>query len=189
MIDISKLSSRYEIRYMQESDAGEILCFCLQNEQYYRYCGKQPTRELIQNDLSALPPGKTAEEKHYVGFYDGRQLVAIMDLIDGYPSDDCGFIGFFMMNKQLQGRQIGSFIIREVCDYLRRAGFRAVLLGIDKGNPQSTHFWKKNGFIVIRESHREDGTILVAEKIIQEEPSRVKRVILHGSDVMAGFTE
>jgi hypothetical protein len=38
------------------------------------------------------------------------------------------------------------------------------MLGIDKENPQSNHFWKKNGFDVIRVVEREDGTILVAKK-------------------------
>lgn len=166
MIDVSKLSSRYEVRHMQDCDTRKILCLCLENEQYYRYCGKQPTRELIQSDLRALPPGKTAEAKHYIGLFEGEQLIAVMDLIDGYPSEDCGFIGFFMMNKQLQGRQIGSFIVQEACNYLKQAGLRAVQLGIDKGNPQSTHFWKKNGFAVIREVSRTDETILVAEKLL-----------------------
>ena len=38
------------------------------------------------------------------------------------------------------------------------------MLGIDKNNPQSNHFWRKNGFEVIREVVQEEGTILVAEK-------------------------
>ena len=37
-------------------------------------------------------------------------------------------------------------------------------LGIDKDNPQSNHFWRKNGFEVIREVEIEEGIILVAEK-------------------------
>ena len=37
-------------------------------------------------------------------------------------------------------------------------------LGIDKDNPQSNRFWKKNGFEVIREVKQENGTVLVAEK-------------------------
>ena len=40
------------------------------------------------------------------------------------------------------------------------------LLGIDKENPQSNHFWAKNGFSVIREVEQDEGTILVAEKCL-----------------------
>ena len=41
-----------------------------------------------------------------------------------------------------------------------------VRLGIDKGNPQSNHFWNKNGFLVIKEVDQDGGTILVAEKTL-----------------------
>ena len=166
MFDISKLSTHYRVRFMNDSDADDILCFCLQNTQYYQYCGKQPSRELVVNDLHITPPDTPASAKYYVGFYDHDVLVAIMDLIDGYPSSDAAYIGFFMMNKQLQGNQIGTGIIQEVCQYIKETGIKRVLLGIDKGNPQSTHFWKKNGFSVIREVEQDDATILVAVKTL-----------------------
>ena len=164
MLDLSELSARYHVRHMNDSDADAILDFCLRNDQYYRYCGKQPSRELILHDLHVTPPNTSSESKHYVGFYDKGVLVAIMDLIDGYPDSDSAFIGFFMMNRQLQGRQIGTRIVQEVCACLKESGLKKVLLGIDKDNPQSNHFWVKNGFSVIREVEREEGTILMAGK-------------------------
>ena len=164
MFDLSKLSTQYHVRPMHDADADAILAFCLQNDQYYRYCGKQPSRELILHDLRITPPNTSADAKYYVGFYDGEILVAILDLIDGYPDSDTAFVGFFMMNRQLQGRQIGTRIIQELCLYLKETGLKRVLLGIDKENPQSNAFWAKNGFSVIREVEQEEGTILVAAK-------------------------
>ena len=147
MFDISKLSTHYCVRYMSDSDADALLAFCLRNDQYYRYCGKQPSRELILHDLHITPPNTSADAK-----------------IDGYPDSDTAFIGFFMMNRQLQGRQIGTSIIQELFLYLKKAGLKRVLLGIDKENPQSNAFWAKNGFSVIREVEQEEGAILLAEK-------------------------
>ncbi len=164
MFDLSKLSPRYHVRSMNDSDADTLLEFCLQNDQYYRYCGKQPSRALILHDLHITPPNTSADAKYYVGFYEGEALVAIMDLIEGYPDRDTAFLGFFMMNRQLQGRQIGTHIIQSLCRYLKEAGLKRVLLGIDKENPQSNAFWAKNGFAVIREAAQAEGVILVAEK-------------------------
>ena len=87
-----------------------------------------------------------------------------MDLVDGYPSPDAAYIGFFMMNPQYQGKQIGTAIIDEVIDYLLSTGKTSVRLAIDKGNPQSTHFWKKNGFDVLSEADVNGWTKLVAER-------------------------
>ena len=164
MLDISRLNERYGVRRMKDPDADDILELCRQNTQFYRYCGRQPSRALVLNDLHITPPGIDAASKYYVGFYDGAVLVAIMDLIDGYPEADCAYIGFFMVNKALQGKQIGSQIIGAVCRYLKGEGYAAVQLAIDKGNPQSTHFWSKNGFAVVREVQREGWTVLVAER-------------------------
>ena len=164
--DFAKLSRSYALRRMRDVDADAILNLCLQNTQYYEYCGKQPSKELILNDLHITPPGIEEAGKYYLGFYEGENLAAVMDLILAYPDGKTCFIGFFMLDRQRQGRQVGSGIIQEACRYLKEAGFTAVQLGIDKGNPQSTHFWKKNGFRVMREAEQETGVILVAEKAL-----------------------
>lgn len=151
---------------MQDADAEQILALCLENTQYYAYCGKQPSLDLILNDLRITPPGVDLSAKYYVGFYDDAVLAAVMDLIIGYPDDTACFIGFFMMRRQMQGRGVGSGVIRDVCRSLKAHGCSSVMLGIDKGNPQSTCFWKKNGFRVLREAEQNGGTILVAEKTL-----------------------
>ena len=165
-MDFSALSKRYSIRRMDDSDADSILELCKGNEQYYLYCQARPSREQILNDLHITPPGIDPSAKYYIGFYQGNTLVAVMDLIDGYPGPDTAFIGFFMMRKEFQGNQVGSTIIQETAAYLKTLGMTSIQLGIDKGNPQSTHFWKKNGFVVKEEIDRGDWTVLLAEKTL-----------------------
>ena len=169
MIDILKISSTYNIRRMDDTDIEAILSLCLGNTQYYEYCQAKPSMEQILNDLHVTPPGKEISDKYYIGFYLGDTLVAVMDLIDGYPEPEIAFIGFFMMNKDLQGQGIGTGIIRETAEYLSSTGKTSIRLGIDKDNPQSTHFWKKNGFKVISEVGRDGWTVLVAEKDLRKE--------------------
>lgn len=164
MIDIAKLSSQYEVRVLGEADAEEILRLCAANTLYYDYCEAQPTREQVLTDLRVTPPGKDRSDKYYLGFYRGGTLMAVLDLIDGYPEPDIAFLGFFMMNAAFQGRGLGSAIITELAAALKGMGKAAVRLGIDKGNPQSTHFWKKNGFAILREVERPGWTVLLAEK-------------------------
>ena len=165
-MDLSALSKCYSIRKMDDSDADSILELCRGNAQYYLYCQAEPSREQILNDLHITPPGIDPSDKYYIGFYDGNTLVAVMDLIDGYPAPGTAFIGFFMMRKEFQGNQVGSAIIQETAAYLKTLGMTAIQLGIDKGNPQSTHFWKKNGFVVKEEIDRGGWTVLLAEKTL-----------------------
>lgn len=166
MIDISKLSSRYGVARLSDPDAEEVLRFCRENTQYYAYCEAEATLEQVLTDLHITPPGVAPADKYYLGFRRGSELMAVLDLIDGYPEPACAFIGFFMMNKAYQGRSLGSALIRELEQYLKAYGKTRVRLGIDKGNPQSAHFWRKNGYCVIREVPRDGGTVLVAEKML-----------------------
>lgn len=69
-----------------------------------------------------------------------------------------------MMDISLQGAGEGTKIISRLCAELKNQEIHRVRLGIDKGNPQSTHFWRKNGFQVIREVPQGDGVILLAER-------------------------
>ena len=164
MIDISKLSMKYEVRKLNDLDVDSILEICKGNTLFYEYCEMKPTKEQIFHDLHITPPGKDLSDKYYVGFYQKDILIAVMDLIDGYPKQDIAFIGLFMMNIDFQGKQIGTSIISELTTYLKEIGKTAIRLAINKDNPQSNHFWKKNGFDVIKEVDRNGDFILVAEK-------------------------
>ena len=74
-----------------------------------------------------------------------------MDLILGYPERDMAWIGLFMTDAHRQRRGIGSAIVREAADCLRAWGYRAIRLGVDRGNPQSEAFWTKNQFVPLCE--------------------------------------
>ena len=104
------------------------------------------TEDSVRADMAALPPHKTVEDKYYLGFFKNETLVAVMDLILGFPNEKTVFIGFFMMNRQFQGRGTGTELIGGVYEYLKEYGFSFVRLCFAKGNPQSEHFWIKNGF-------------------------------------------
>ena len=164
MIELSKISRTYDVRRLDDSDVDIILSLCQKNTQFYEFCEAEPTWEQVLNDLHITPPGIGMADKYYIGFYKDETLIAIMDLIDGYPEAAIVFIGFFMMNKDLQGHGTGTEIIRETAAYLKSAGKTSIRLAIDKANPQSTHFWKKNGFLMIKEVDRNGWTVLVAEK-------------------------
>ena len=166
MMDIAKLSSRYQVRSLDATDLDDIVELCRHNTVFYQYTDARPTRAHIRDDMRATPPGIDPSAKYYFGFFDDQALVAVMDLVDGYPKADIAYIGFFMMNVKRQGKQAGTAIIREVIHYLSSIGKTAVRLAIDKDNPQSTHFWRKNGFEIITEVNINGWTKLVAEKAL-----------------------
>ena len=160
-------SQKYAVRPLTAGDVDKILALCAENEQFYRYHPPLATKESVLEDLSALPPGKNAADKHYLGFFDGKTLVAVLDLILDYPQEGTAYLGFFMTKKERQGCGLGTSLIGKLFDELRKEKFCRVRLAIDRGNPQSKAFWEKNGFALTGEEFpRDDSAYLPMERAL-----------------------
>lgn len=151
-MEMSSLSKFFMVRRMTINDIDMMYDMMSKNKIFYQYHPPFVTKESIVEDMEALPPNKSYDDKYYIGFFENDSLVANMDLVLGYPTEEIAFIGFFMTNVQYQNKGIGSNIISDTCDYLRDLGYKQVRLGVDKGNPQSFSFWSQNRFRVISEN-------------------------------------
>lgn len=87
------------------------------------------TRKSIESDMVALPDNVDFKDKYYVGYFKNEKLIAVLDLIDGYPKKDILFIGFFMMDISIQKNGVGSAIVNELIDYLTTLKYKEVRLG------------------------------------------------------------
>ena len=147
-MDYTKFSGTYTVRRLFSDDIPSIFALCEKNPQYYEHCPPFVTPEKIEADLKAMPQRKAGQEqdKYYLGYFDVHQrLVAVMDFIDHYPDAQSGFIGFFMMEKVLQGTGLGY---------------------VD-GNEQSRSFWLKNQFTDTGlRDHINDYTVVVMNRFL-----------------------
>ena len=170
-MDYTEFSSRYQVRRLDLTNIPEILALCEKNTQFYEYCPPFVTTQTIEADMQALPQRKkTYEDKYYLGYYDDAgQLVAVMDLIDHYPAEKSCFIGFFMMERSLQGKGIGSQIITDFCSHLAKTGYEYIRLGYVDGNEQSRSFWEKNQFTDTGlRNYTEDYTVVVMNRSLEQ---------------------
>lgn len=151
-MEVRALSKRYYVRELGENDVDMIHDMSSKNHTFYQYHPPFVTKESILADMAALPPGKSADDKFYVGYFEKESLVGIMDLILDYPEKGIAFIGLFMVNTQYQNSGVGSEIIGEVIMCLKSLSYKEIRLGVDKGNPQSHAFWTKNHFAAISEA-------------------------------------
>ncbi len=164
-MDISKLSTKYRVCRLSETDINSVLELCLGNPLFYKHCPPIATKESIAKDMVALPPRATYDDKYYLGMYDGAKLIAVIDLILNYPNENTAFIGFFMILAECQNQGVGTALIKEIVDCLLLNGYEFTRLGYVKGNPQSRAFWLKNGFTETGvETNTEDYTIVVLQR-------------------------
>lgn len=112
-----------------------------------------------------MPPNKSMQDKYYLGFFNDKELIAVMDVIEGYPSKETIFWGLFMMASDYAGKGLGSQIVQECLRALKEQGFLAVRLAYRKENPQSKAFWEKCGFLPTGvETQNGQGIVVVMEK-------------------------
>lgn len=166
-IKLDSLTERYAVRRLTRDDLPALLALCRTNPLYYQHMHLQPTLENLAEALTALPPGKAAADKYFVGFWQGEKLAAILDLITGYPAPTTAFFGWFMLDAAYQGAGEGSRLLQELLRGLRAAGFQRVRLAYIKGNPQSEHFWRKNAFFPTgEEPAAERYTMVVLQRLL-----------------------
>lgn len=152
---IETLSTRYDVRKITESEISSVYRLAKSNMRYYRYMGRIPTRESLTEIISELPDGANPVCKHFVGFYDRGNdpeipdddvLVAVMDLITGYPEKDDAFIGWMMVDGEMQGKGVGSGIFADVRAAMKAAGYDYLSLGCVDKNEEAMKFWEGQGF-------------------------------------------
>ncbi len=66
------------------------------------------------------PDGLPEESKTVLGLWDGGQLVAVVDLLRGYPNGHTAFIGLLAVHGQHRGRGAGAAAYRETQAYVER---------------------------------------------------------------------
>ncbi|MBQ6314251.1 MAG: GNAT family N-acetyltransferase [Mogibacterium sp.] len=161
-LDISTLSSEYEVRRITEADISPVYRLAKSNSKYYEYMQTVPTRESLTEVISELPEGASKSSKHFVGFYNADDvLVAVMDLITGYPESDDAFIGWLMVDGDMQGRGVGSGIFADVRAAMKAAGYDYLSLGCVENNEEALAFWKSQGFTATGEEQQENYKVII----------------------------
>lgn len=167
-MNIKEVSNEYSVKKLTEDDL--ILCYNLMktNPLYFEHCPPKLTKDTPKNDMYALPPNKTYEDKYYIGFFLEKELIAIADIILKYPNNETVFLGFFMVDQKYQGKNIGSKIINEIEKYFGLIGYSYIRLGYVQTNPQSKKFWEKNKYIPTGLTAKtDDYDIVIMEKRIK----------------------
>jgi len=112
-----------------------------------------------------VPEGAT--EKHFLGFYDeDDELVAVMDLICGYPDATGALIRWFTVAADRHRQGIGSQLFADVRAALAAQGVTHLMLQVPD-HEGSLDFWVEQGFTPTGERN-EDGrwpTVTLARDI------------------------
>lgn len=161
---LQKQIKDFIIKYIKEEDFSDLYNLEKNNIQYFQYTKEEPNYNSIIEEVYELPNNITIDKKHFIGFYNHNKLIAVMDLIDGYPDKQTYWIGLFIIDIEYQHIGIGTYIMNNLIEYSKKN----IQLGCLSNNQEGFAFWSKLGFREIRRAYNKekDWDIIVMEKMI-----------------------
>lgn len=129
--------------------------------------GGPPGGAEAQSTFTALPEGKTYEDKFVWGFYSGEAMIGCADVIRGYPVREKAVIGLLLLAESWQrrgfGRPFAALLERRIAAWPEIARLR---IGVVATNAGALAFWR-------RLDYRETGEVkanpeFVADVIVLE---------------------
>jgi len=148
VLDIQSLGTSYDVRRLTEADISDVVTLARTNRRFYRALGIRPSRSRLTEIITNVPTGAEGTSTYFVGFYDDEDdLVAVMDLICGYPESDDAFIGWFMVDAASQGHGVGTSIFADVRASMKAQGYDHLELKCPKASESALKFWESQGFV------------------------------------------
>lgn len=161
-INVEALSTEYRAEIITKADIAPVYRLAKSNIRYYDTIKSVPTVESLTEIISEVPEGAGENAKNFIGFYNKDDvLIAVMDLITGYPESNDAFIGWFMVDGEMQGRGIGSGIFADVRAAMKAEGYDYLSLGCIRENKEALRFWESQGFKPTGEEKTEENYTVI----------------------------
>ncbi len=133
-------------------------------------CGTPPGPAEAQSTFTALPPGRSYDDKRVWGLYCGETMVGAGDVVRGWNAPEKATIGLLLIAHSWQRRGLG----RAFAALLEGAigawpEITTLRVGVVASNPGALAFWRSVG-------HRETGEVkpaappFVADTVVLEKP-------------------
>jgi RimJ/RimL family protein N-acetyltransferase len=136
-----------------------------------RVTGAPPGAADAQSTFTALPVGKTYEDKFVFGIFAGNEMVGCIDLIRGYPTANAATLGLLLVAEQHQGMGIGRHAYALLERFASSWGnCNVIRLGIVMTNSEVLRFWRKLGFSETGETKPYNYGSVCSQTIIMEKP-------------------
>ena len=161
----------YRVARLSLAHASELQRLYERCTDYHMAHEGTPTRATAgEEELTALPPGRTVEDKFPFGIYSpdaDAELVGYLELFRNYPADGEWWIGLLMLAPSVRRRGLGSEIFRSASAWAGESGARRIMLAVLDTDDAALAFWRSQGFEEVRrrpyrsQTHRKNHTVVI----------------------------
>lgn len=130
---------------IDESNSKEVLELFQVCGDFFKLIGGEVPSE-TEDYFKDLPPGKTYDEKHLIGVFDDKKLVAAIDIVEDYPKDKEWIIGLLIIHPAYRRMGIGSKIDEVLGEIVVENRGKFLRVGIQEQNKEALKFWLSRGY-------------------------------------------
>ncbi|AMC93619.1 hypothetical protein AOC36_06350 [Erysipelothrix larvae] len=146
---INTLTQKLTTKRLTLSDVNDVQALCVSCTDFSMLVdGVAPSEDAGLKILSDLPKGKKAEDKYVFGVYREHDLIAIIDLIKDYPTQDTWMLGLLMIHPDDRKQGLGHACSQSVERYVKDLGGTSIKIGVVQNNTIAKAFWEKAGYRV-----------------------------------------
>lgn len=121
--------------------------FCRQCSEFFTLvAGDAPAENTARLLLQSRPPTVPPAGKHLIGFAQGGEIIALVDLLEGFPEEAEWYVGLLLLAPLQRSRGLGTAVWNAMEGWIRDAGGRRIRLIVQKQNPAAARFWSGVGF-------------------------------------------
>lgn len=133
----------FHVRALEECDIPALQALFDRDLEYFELNGRPFPAEEIR---TALPPGRSRDDKFLFVLEREGKPEGMLDLIRGYPEPHIWHLGFIFLSKAARGGGVGRRCLHALYDWVRARGGTVLRLGVVEPNEKARHLYATEGF-------------------------------------------
>lgn len=141
-------------RELTRDDIGLLQAFFDANPTYFECIGGAPATATEAAELfDELPPaGWPYTRRWLIGVFDGSgELAGMTELVADLLAPGVWHVGLLIVATARHGTGDAQLIWQGLTSWMRQQGAQWLRLGVVESNPRGLRFWRRQGFIVLRD--------------------------------------
>lgn len=111
-----------------------------------------PSKEKVKEIFTALPPGKSYEDKFVLGIFKGSgKLIGVIDVVKNFTFDGEWIIGLLIIDPKERENGLGKSVHEALIAWAVKLGAKSFRVAAIEDNHRGIKFWSGLGYTKIKE--------------------------------------
>lgn len=151
----------YEVRELTHADDDQIYALQKQHQTYFDlFLDHKLTKREAISDLDEIATQAAFSQKHYLGFFKGKDLLATLDLTLDYPLPQLVWIGQYFTDEQVSEHK-RTDLLKQVLTVLKSLSAVQAQLMVLSGDLEGKQFYNGLAFEAVSEGRVQLGNQFV----------------------------